>query len=50
MDNIGIVMGGERMQKLGKKVGDVFKAYSISHRDGTGVRKHNSRPCIFGSP
>lgn len=36
LPNMGIVMGPERLQKLGKKVGDVFKAYSISHRSGAG--------------
>lgn len=34
-DNIGMLMGPDRMAKLGKKVGDVFTAKSISHREGT---------------
>lgn len=33
IDNIGLLMGPERMQKIGKRVGDVFKAISISHLD-----------------
>ena len=33
IDNIGLLMGPERMQKINKRVGDVFKAISISHRD-----------------
>lgn len=36
VDNIGIVMGPERMKKLGKKVGDVFKAQTILHRGADG--------------
>lgn len=35
-DNIGIIMGPERLEKLGKKVGDVFKAPSISHKGADG--------------
>lgn len=35
-ENIGVLMGPDRLQKLGKKVGDVFPARSISHRDGMG--------------
>ena len=36
VDNIGIILGPERMKKLGKKVGDVFKATSIIHKGGDG--------------
>jgi putative ABC transport system permease protein len=36
IDNIGILVGPDRLAKIRKKVGDVFKAYSISHRDGKG--------------
>jgi putative ABC transport system permease protein len=39
LDNAGILMGPERLKKLGKKVGDVFKAKSISHRDGSAARQ-----------
>lgn len=39
LDNAGIVVGPDRLAKLGKKVGDVFKVVSISHREGTGARK-----------
>jgi putative ABC transport system permease protein len=34
--NIGILLGPERLEKIHKKVGDVFKAKSFSHRDGGG--------------
>jgi putative ABC transport system permease protein len=36
--NTGILLGPERLQKLGKKVGDHIKAKSISHFEGTGSR------------
>jgi putative ABC transport system permease protein len=36
VDNIGIVIGPERLKKLGKKVGDVFKAIAISHKGADG--------------
>lgn len=36
IDNIGVLIGPDRLVKIKKKVGDVFKAYSISHRDGKG--------------
>lgn len=36
VDNIGIILGGERMKKLGKKVGDVFKALTILHKGADG--------------
>lgn len=36
VDNIGIVLGAERMKKLGKKVGDVFKALTLLHKGGDG--------------
>jgi putative ABC transport system permease protein len=35
-DNIGVVMGPERLKKLDKKVGDVFKAPAISHQGKDG--------------
>jgi putative ABC transport system permease protein len=38
LPNIGILLGPERLQKLGKKVGDHIKARSISHFEGTGSR------------
>jgi putative ABC transport system permease protein len=38
-DNIGVLMGPQRLARLGKKVGDVFPAKSISHREGTGIGK-----------
>lgn len=37
-DNVGIVIGPDRLQKLNKQVGDVFKAISMSHRDGSKER------------
>lgn len=37
--NAGIVMGEGRMTKLGKKVGDIFKARSISHHEGSALRQ-----------
>jgi putative ABC transport system permease protein len=39
LKNSGIVMGESIMKKLNKKVGDHFKAWSISHRKGTGTRE-----------
>jgi putative ABC transport system permease protein len=36
--NTGILLGPERLQKLGKKVGDHIKAKSISHVEGKGAR------------
>src|SRR5262245_49383493 len=39
LDNAGLLMGRDRLAKLNKKVGDVFKARSISHREGTGARR-----------
>jgi putative ABC transport system permease protein len=36
--NTGVLLGPERLQKLGKKVGDHIKAKSISHFEGTGSR------------
>ncbi len=36
VDNIGIVLGPERLKKLGKKVGDVFKAMSVLHKGADG--------------
>jgi putative ABC transport system permease protein len=36
VDNIGIILGPERLQKLGKKVGDVFKAIAIIHKGSDG--------------
>jgi putative ABC transport system permease protein len=39
LPNSGILMGEDRLSKLGKKVGDCFKARSISHREGTGARR-----------
>ncbi len=35
LKSIGVIMGPERLNKLGKQVGDVFKATSISHQAGT---------------
>src|SRR5262249_9895208 len=37
--NAGLLMGSDRLAKLNKKVGDVFKARSVSHREGTGARR-----------
>jgi putative ABC transport system permease protein len=34
-----VLMGPERMRKIGKKVGDIFEAKSLSHRDGTPQRE-----------
>ncbi|HXG08913.1 MAG TPA: ABC transporter permease [Gemmataceae bacterium] len=34
LDNSGILMGPDRMERLGLRVGDVFKAISISHFEG----------------
>src|SRR5262249_53983734 len=39
LPNIGMLMGRERMAKLHKKVGDVFKATALSHREGRGSRR-----------
>jgi putative ABC transport system permease protein len=39
LDNAGMVMGALRLEKLNKQVGDVFKATSITHRDGSGLRQ-----------
>lgn len=36
VDNIGILLGPERMKKLGKKVGDVFTATSVLHKGADG--------------
>ena len=36
--NGGIVMGATRLAQLNKRVGDVFTARSITHREGTGTR------------
>lgn len=33
LQNIGLVLGADRMKKLNKKVGDVFKVLSTSHHD-----------------
>lgn len=33
-DNIGVLIGPDRLKKLNKRVGDVFKARSQSHREG----------------
>jgi putative ABC transport system permease protein len=33
-----VLMGPERLRKIGKKVGDIFEAKSLSHRDGTPQR------------
>lgn len=38
-DNIGILIGPDRLAKLHKKVGDVFKAISLSHREGASGRR-----------
>lgn len=39
LPNIGVLMGPDRLKTINKKVGDVFKAKSISHREGkTGAR------------
>jgi putative ABC transport system permease protein len=38
LKNSGIVMGETIMKKLKKNVGDHFKAWSLSHRKGTGMR------------
>src|SRR5262249_35897259 len=38
LDNAGIVMGATQLTKLHKRVGDVFKAKSLMHREGTGLR------------
>ena len=35
----GLVLGGTQAAKLKKKVGDVFTAKSVSHRDGTPLRQ-----------
>ncbi len=35
-DNIGVIMGTERLKKIGKNVGDVFKAIAVSHKGGDG--------------
>jgi putative ABC transport system permease protein len=40
LDNAGIVMGATQLAKLHKKLGDVFKAKSLMHREGTGLREH----------
>jgi putative ABC transport system permease protein len=34
----GVLMGSERLKKIGKMVGDIFEAKSLSHRDGTSQR------------
>lgn len=39
LPNTGIILGPDRLAMIGKKVGDVVKGYSISHREGTGARK-----------
>ena len=39
LKNSGIVLGETIMKKLKKNVGDHFKAWSISHRKGTGTRE-----------
>lgn len=36
--NIGLLMGPDRLRKLGKQVGDVFVVRSISHKDGSAAR------------
>lgn len=36
VDNIGIVLGPERLKKIKKKVGDVFKAISLVHKGADG--------------
>jgi putative ABC transport system permease protein len=41
--NTGILMGASRMAKLGKKVGDTFKAKALSHRGGPSG-PHPSQP------
>jgi putative ABC transport system permease protein len=38
LPNTGIIMGPERLNKLGKRVGDVFKATSLSHQSGKSGR------------
>jgi ABC-type lipoprotein release transport system permease subunit len=39
LDNAGIVMGATQLTKLHKRVGDVFKAKSLMHREGTELRQ-----------
>jgi putative ABC transport system permease protein len=39
LPNAGLVMGVKRMAKLNLRVGDRFKAISVSHRDGTALRR-----------
>ncbi len=38
-DNGGIVMGETQLKKLNKRLGDVFTAKSLMHREGTGLRQ-----------
>jgi putative ABC transport system permease protein len=38
LPNIGLLIGADRLKKLHKKVGDVFKARSLTHAQGTGAR------------
>lgn len=37
--NIGVLVGEARLKRLGKKIGDVFKARSFTHLEGTAVRQ-----------
>jgi putative ABC transport system permease protein len=39
LKSAGIVVGGTQLTRLHKKVGDVFKAKSVMHNKGTGVRQ-----------
>lgn len=39
LPNAGLLMGPDRLAKLGKRVGDMFKAKSMSHREGFGARQ-----------
>ncbi len=39
-DGVGILIGPDRLARLNKRVGDVFKAISLSHREGaSGLRQ-----------
>jgi putative ABC transport system permease protein len=48
--NAGMVLGAKRLKKLGKQVGDVFKAKGLMHRAGPGAEKRTSEDPGPGEP
>lgn len=39
LDNTGVLIGANLMDRLGLRVGDTFRAWSVTHRDGSLMRR-----------